>query len=143
MKIFGQILDIDNSVLAYANVILNTEDVSTKIGTYSDLDGNFELNSDDINADSQFKITHVGYSSQYFKSTELQGKKIKLIEDDFQLDEIIVTEGLGEPNNNVQENKNIKGDFVGHLQKHRFIYGGLGAIAGVFLILRGYKKFNK
>ena len=140
MKIFGQILDIDNSALAYVNVILNTEDASTKIGTYSDLDGNFELNSDDINADSQFKIIHVGYSPQYFKSTELQGKKIKLIEDNYQLDEIIVTEGLGKPNNNVQEDKNIKGKFVGHLQKHRFIYGGLGVIAGLFLIVRSLKK---
>jgi hypothetical protein len=140
MKIFGQILDIDNSALAYANVALKTGDLSSKIGTISDLDGNFELDNDDINEESEFEISYIGYSPQNFKSGELQGKKIKLIEDSYQLDEIVVTGGLGEPNDNVQGNTDIKGKFVGHLQKHKFIYSGLGMLAGLFLIVRALKN---
>jgi hypothetical protein len=78
MKIFGQVLDTHNQPMALANIVIVTEDKSNEIGEQSDLDGNFVLDSEMINSDSEFKVSYIGYVSQIFKASELQGKKIKL-----------------------------------------------------------------
>ena len=142
MKIFGQVLDTDNQPMGLANVVIVTEDKSNEIGEQADLDGNFVLDNELINSDTEFKISYIGYVPQIFKASELQGKKIKLKKEDEVIDDAVITIGLnGKPKKN--ENKDLisyKGKFVEHLQKHRFIYGGIGALAGIILIVRAFKN---
>jgi hypothetical protein len=145
MKIFGQVLDIDGLPMSLANISIITGANAFKYGDVADLDGNFMLEDASIVPDSQFKISYVGYIPQYFKASELQGKKIKLKEDITVLDEVVVISGGGKPKDNTQNNTNqvvatTKGKFVQHLQKHKFAYAGLGGLAGVLLIVRALKK---
>jgi hypothetical protein len=145
MKIFGQVLDIDGLPMSLANISIITGAKAYKYGDVADLDGNFVLDDASITPDSQFRISYVGYVPQYFKASELQGKKIKLKEDITVLDEVVITSGGGKPKDNTQNNTNqvvapTKGKFVQHLQKHKFAYAGLGGLAGVLLIVRALKK---
>ena len=145
MKIFGQVLDIDGLPMGLANVTIVSGEFADKMGDEADLDGNFVLDDASITPDSQFRISYVGYVPQYFKASELQGKKIKLKEDITVLDEVVITSGGGKPKDNTQNNTNqvvapTKGKFVQHLQKHKFAYAGLGGLAGVLLIVRALKK---
>jgi hypothetical protein len=141
MKIFGQVLDIDGLPMGLANISIITGANAFKYGDVADLDGNFMLEDASIVPDSQFKISYVGYVPQFFKASELQGKKIKLKEDIMALDEVVITSGGGKPKDNtpqVVDSKKTK--FVQHLQKHKFAYAGLGGLAGVLLIVRALKK---
>ena len=145
MKIFGQVLDIDGLPMSLANISIITGAKAYEYGDVADLDGNFVLDDASITPDSQFRISYVGYVPQYFKASELQGKKIKLKEDITVLDEVVITSGGGKPKDNTQNNTNqvvapTKGKFVQHLQKHKFAYAGLGGLAGVLLIVRALKK---
>jgi len=148
MKIFGQVLDIDGLPMSLANISIITGAKAYKYGDVADLDGNFVLEDASITPDSQFRISYVGYVPQYFKASELQGRKIKLNEDIFALDEVVITSGGGKPKDNTPNNNNnnnqivapTKGKFVQHLQKHKFAYAGLGGLAGILLIVRALKK---
>lgn len=141
MKIFGQVLDIDGLPMGLANITITTGENATKFGDVADLDGNFVIVDASIVPDSQFKISYVGYIPQFFKASELQGKKIKLKEDINALDEVVITWGGGKPKDNtpvVVESK--KNKFVQHLQDHKFIYAGLGGLVGILLIVKALKK---
>jgi len=142
MKIFGQVLDSDNKPMALANISIETEDKTNKLSEQADLDGNFVFENELITPDSEVEVTFYGYLPQKFKASQIQGKKIKLLLDVEVVDESLIDSVLdGKPKNN--KNKEIsskKGMFVEHLQKHRFIYGGLGMLAGVFLIVRAFKN---
>jgi hypothetical protein len=141
MKIFGQVLDIDGLPMSLANISITTGVNASKIGDVADLDGNFMIDDASITPDSQFKISYVGYIPQFFKASELQGRKIKLKEDIFALDEVIITSGGGKPKgNSPQVVASKKNKFVQHLQDHKFIYAGLGGLAGILLIVRALKK---
>jgi hypothetical protein len=145
MKIFGQVLDIDGLPMGLANITITTGTKANQFGDVADLDGNFVIDDASIVPDSQFKISYVGYVPQFFKASELQGRKIKLKEDIMALDEVVITSGGGKPKDNAQNNTNqvvasTKGKFVQHLQKHKFAYAGLGGLAGVLLIVRALKK---
>lgn len=140
MKIFGQILDIDGLPMGLANITIISGEFANKIGDEADLDGNFVLESNSIIPNSEFKISYVGYKPQFFKASELQGKKIKLLEDNIILDEVIITSG-GKP----KDNKNVvvdskKNKFVQHLKDHKVVYAGIGALAGLILIVRAVKR---
>ena len=142
MKIFGQVLDSDNQPMSLADIVITTGDEANKLGEQSDLDGNFVLENELINPDSVFKVSYMNYIPQFLKASELQGKKIKLLYDIELIDDsIVMKSGEGKPKNN--DNKTVsskKGVFVDHLQKHRFIYGGIGALAGIILIVRAFKN---
>lgn len=142
MKIFGQVLDFDNQPMSLADIVITTGDEANKIGEQSDLDGNFVLENELINEDSVFKVSFMNYVPQFFKASELQGKKIKLLYDiDVVDDSIVMKSGDGKPkNNDIKTISSKKGKFVDHLQKHRFIYGGIGALAGIILIARAFKN---
>jgi hypothetical protein len=141
MKIFGQVLDIDGLPMSLANITITTGANATKFGDVADLDGNFVLDDASIEPDSQFKISYVGYIPQFFKASELQGKKIKLKEDINILDEVVITTGGGKPEDNTpQVVVSKKSKFVQHLQDHKFVYAGLGGLAGILLIVRALKK---
>jgi hypothetical protein len=140
MKIFGQILDIDGLPMGLANITIISGEFANKIGDEADLDGNFVLESNSIIPNSEFKISYVGYKPQFFKASELQGKKIKLLEDNIILDEVIITSG-GKP----KDNKNVvvdskKNKFVQHLKDHKVVYAGIGALAGLLLIVKAVKR---
>jgi hypothetical protein len=141
MKVFGQVLDIDGLPMSLANITITTGVNVNKFGDVADLDGNFVLEDASIAPDSQFKISYVGYIPQFFKASELQGRKIKLKEDIMALDEVVITSGGGKPKDNTAEVVvSKKGKFVQHLQDHKFIYAGLSGLAGVFLIVKALKK---
>jgi len=141
MKIFGQVLDVDGLPMSLANITITTGDKAGKFGDEADLDGNFVIDDASITPDSEFKISYIGYVPQFFKASELQGKKIKLKEDIFALDEVIITSGGGKPKGNYpQVVASKKNKFVQHLQDHKFIYAGLGGLAGILLIVRALKK---
>ena len=142
MKIFGQVLDSDNKPMALANISIETEDKTNKLSEQADLDGNFVFENELITPDSEVEVTFYWYLTQKFKASQIQGKKIKLLLEVEVVDGSLIDSVLdGKPKNN--KNKEIsskKGMFVEHLQKHRFIYGGLGMLAGVFLIVRAFKN---
>jgi len=145
MKIFGQVLDIDGLPMSLANITITTGDKAGKIGDEADLDGNFVIDNNSITPDSEFKISYIGYIPQFFKASELQGRKIKLKEGIFVLDEVVITSVGGKPKDNSQNNTNqvvasTKRKFVKHLQDHKFAYAGLGSLAGILLIVRALKK---
>ncbi len=142
MKIFGQVLDSDNQPMALADIVITTGDEANKLGEQSDLDGNFVLENELINPDSVFKVSYMNYVPQFLKASELQGKKIKLLYDiELVDDSIVMKSGDGKPkNNDTKTVSSKKGVFVDHLQKHRFIYGGIGALAGIILIVRAFKN---
>ena len=131
MKIFGQVLDIDGLPMSLANITITTGAKADKFGDSADLDGNFVIDDASIASDSQFKISYVGYIPQFFKASELQGKKIRLKEDITALEEVVITYGGGKPKDNTPEVvASTKSKFVEHLQKHKFAYAGLGGLAG-------------
>jgi hypothetical protein len=142
MKIFGQVLDSDNQPMSLADIVITTGDEANKLGEQSDLDGNFVLENELINPDSVFKVSYMNYVPQFLKASELQGKKIKLLYDIELVDDSIVMKiGEGKPKkNDTKTVSSKKGVFVDHLQKHRFIYGGIGALAGIILIVRAFKN---
>ena len=140
MKIFGQVLDIDGLPMGLANVTIVSGEFADKLGDEADLDGKFVIDDNSITPDSKFKISYVGYKPQFFKASELQGKKIKLLEDNIVLDEVIITSGGKPKNNNTVGAESSKNRFVQHLQDHKVIYAGIGALAGLFLIVRAVKR---
>jgi hypothetical protein len=140
MKIFGQVLDVDGLPMGLANITITTGANALKMGEQADLDGNFVLEDASISADSEFKISYVGYKPQFFKASQLQGRKIRLLDDNIILDELIISSG-GKPKNNnsvvVTQNKN---KFVQHLKDHKVVYAGIGALAGLLLIVKAVKR---
>jgi hypothetical protein len=140
MKIFGQVLDIDGLPMGLANVTIVSGDLANKVSDEADLDGNFVLENNSITPDSEFKISYVGYKPQFFKASQLQGKKIKLLEDNIVLDEVVVNSGKKPKNNNAVVVESKKNKFVQHLQDHKVIYAGIGALAGLFLIVRAVRR---
>lgn len=140
MKIFGQVLDTDNLPMGLANITITTGSLAGKMGTQADLDGNFVLEDPAIQADSEFKVSYVGYVPQFFKASELQGRKVKLAEDVQMLQEVVITGGGRPTENTVKQVTPTKSKFTEHLQKHRFAYAGIGGLAGILLIVKALKK---
>jgi hypothetical protein len=140
MKIFGQVLDIDGLPMGLANVTIVSGDLANKVSDEADLDGNFVLENNSITPDSEFKISYVGYKPQIFKASQLQGKKIKLLEDNIVLDEVVISSGKKPKDNRPVAVESSKNKFVQHLQDHKVIYAGIGALAGLFLIVRAFKN---
>ena len=147
MKIFGQIIDIDELTIPYTNISLYVNGKPSNFGTITDLDGKFSLSDNTINPDSEFIISYVGFKNQIFKAKDLQGSKIKLIEDNILLDEVIINntykKKINDESNNEEENNiNIskKTKFVQHLKDHKFVYAGIGGLAGILLIVKAFKR---
>jgi|688.fasta_scaffold57045_6 hypothetical protein len=140
MKIFGQVLDIDGLPMGLANVTIVSGEFANKMADEADLDGNFVIEDNSITPDSEFKISYVGYKPQFFKAKELQGKKIKLLDDNIVLDEVVINSGKKPKDNRPVAVESSKNKFVQHLQDHKIIYAGIGMLAGLFLIVRAFKN---
>jgi hypothetical protein len=117
MKIFGQVLDTEDLPMALANIVIVTGQNATKMGVQSDLDGNFILEDSSISPESQFKISYVGYSPQYYRASELQGRKVKLLEAIEDLDELVIFSG-SKPTD-TKTPSSTKKKFIQHLQDHK------------------------
>lgn len=139
MKISGKILDNTNEPLYLTNITIINGSQSNKFGTVANESGEFNLENDIINEDSQFKISYQGFRPQFFKASELQDRTIKLDEDTIGLEEVILRP-KDKPKNIITKNQdnNIKQ----HLQKHKIAYAGLGGIVAIALIGISIKKLK-
>ena len=138
MDISGRILDSENEPLHLANITIVNGSQINKFGTTSNENGNFKLESDIINEDSQFKISYVGFAPQYFKTNELQDRVIKMQDSSIELDAVVISPKSKPKNTNSSKPSNIKQ----YLQEHKEVYAGLGGIVGLALILISIKKLK-
>jgi hypothetical protein len=142
MKIFGKVLDSRSEPLSLANITIMTGDRAKKMGTTADLDGNFSLEDEIISPDSEFKISYIGYEPQTLNASDLQGAKVVLKDSVEVLNEVVIGGGK-KPLNSNNSNQSIQSNkqkFVQHLQEHKFVYAGIGGLAGLILITRAFKK---
>lgn len=136
MKISGNIVDSSNIPLQLANITIITGSLANKMGTIANEKGDFQLDSDSIDADSQFRISYQGFKPQTYKASELQDKKIKLLEDATNLDEVVFNNT--KPTSN--KAKIIVNDVKDNFNQHKIIYAGLGGVLGLALIITNLKK---
>jgi hypothetical protein len=136
MKINGTIVDINNEPLQLANVTITTGKSANKMGTKANAKGDFELDDESIDKDSQFKVSYVGFKPQTFKASELQDKKIKLLEDSLTLDDVVFTSNKPTSNKAKATINNVKDN----INQHKLIYAGLGGLLGIILIIRYLKR---
>lgn len=135
MKINGKIIDSKGEALALANITIQDGVRAKKLGTSTDLDGKFSFENEIIQPDSVFMISYIGYEPKLLKASELNGKSIKLLESIEELPEITIT---GKPKQNVEIAKKL--NFKESLAKHKYVYAGVGALAGILLIMKSIKK---
>ena len=139
MEISGKILDSGNEPLYLANVTITTGSQINKFGTSANGDGEFNLSSDIISPDSQFKISYLGFKPQFYKASELQNKTIKLEDDIVGLNEVVVSPKNKPKNTNLaNQPSNIKQ----HFEKHKLVYAGLGGLVAIALIVTSIKKLK-
>lgn len=137
MIISGKVLDSENEPLHLANITIVTGSQTNKFGTTANENGDFELEDDIIDDDSQFKISYIGFRPQYYKASELQGRVIKMEEDVIELDSVVIYP-KSKPTKKLSKPSNIKQ----YLQKHKEVYAGLGGVIGIALILISIKKLK-
>jgi hypothetical protein len=138
MIISGQVLDSANEPLHLANITIVTGSQINKFGTTANENGNFQLESDIIEDDSQFKISYIGFRPQYYKASELQNRLIKMEEDAIELDSVVISPKTKPTNSKSSKPSNIKQ----YLQEHKEVYAGLGGIIGLAIILISIKKLK-
>lgn len=136
MKISGQIVDIDNVPLMGANITLRSGSKSGKVGTTSDFDGNFSLESDSFLETDIFEVSYVGFVKQSFKANELKDKKIILQESLTQLDDIVIVGTKPKKTNTTTKNNTLKV----HFKKNKYTYAGVGGLLGLALIIMSVKN---
>jgi hypothetical protein len=136
MKISGNIVDANNEPLQLANVTIKTGTLANKMGTYANAKGDFELQNDLIDNNSEFLISYQGFKPQTYKASELQNKKIKLLETATSLEEVVVSFTKPVSNKAKTTLNNVKDNF----NQHKIIYSVLGGVLGIALILTYFKK---
>lgn len=92
----GTVLDSNGEPIIGATVIVKG---NSKIGSITDLDGNFTLN---VNPGTEIEISYIGYKTQTLKATA-GNMKVTLAEDDKTLNEVVVV-GYG-----VQKKSDVTG----------------------------------
>lgn len=136
MKIEGQIVDANNEPLVSANITLKSGAKAGKVGTISNLDGYFVLESDDFDSSSLFEVSYIGFVKQTFIASELQNKKIKLLEAIDVLDEVVLvgTKPFKTTIFTSPASKEKITDVKEHLYKHRLTYAGISGLLGLAII---------
>ena len=138
MIISGKVLDSEKEPLHLANITIVTGSQTNKFGTTANENGDFELESDIIDDDSQFRISYLGFRPQYYKASELQGRVIKMEEDAIELNSVVISPKSKPTNKKLSKPSNIKQ----YLQEHKTVYAGLGGVIGIALILISIKKLK-
>lgn len=87
MIISGNIKSVSGEPLMGANVII----IDESIGGIADIDGNFQIDIPDQYSSKTVRISYIGFAPQDFKAQELVDKKITLSEDNFMLNEVVLT----------------------------------------------------
>lgn len=136
MKISGNIVDSSNEPLQLANITIITGKLANKMGAVANEKGDFSLENDLIDSNSQFKISYQGFKPQTYKASELQDKKIKLLEEATTLEDVVINNIKPTSNKAKQTINNVKDNF----NQHKIIYAVLGGILGLALILTHLKK---
>ena len=136
-KISGNIVDIDNVPLMGANITLRSGSKSGKVGTASDFDGNFSLESDSFTENDIFEVSYIGFIKQTFTAKELQNKKITLKEALGELNEVVI---IGTKPTKTQTETQSK--LSANLSKNKYLYAGLGGFLGLALIFLSIKKIK-
>jgi hypothetical protein len=136
MKIYGTVVDSKGEPLALANITIRNGNQSGKFGTTADIDGNFSLENEIINDNSLFEVSYLGFQSKTLKPSELQGKSITLVDaNPIELSAVTV---FGKPL--PKKASNTLSNFKEHLSAHKYVYAGLGGLAGILLITSTLKK---
>lgn len=134
MKVSG-ILKEGEIPLSDANVILLRDGKITNLGTITDEKGYFEVENKEIKPDDTFRISYVGYETKYFKADELKGDEIQIKEIIEDLDEVIITNDIGdEP----KEQRTIHRSKQQWYKSPAFIISGISlvTIATIILIIK-------
>ena len=136
MKISGNIVDSTNEPLQLANITIITGTLANKMGAVANEKGDFNLDNEIIDANSKFRISYQGFKSQEYKASELQDKKIKLLEDATKLEDVVFSNTRPTSNKTKTTINNVKDNF----NQHKIIYAGLGGVLGIALILNHLKN---
>ena len=141
MEIKGKILDSNKEPLGSAVVTLISGEDAGKKGKIASNDGTFVLDDENINEDSEFRITYIGYTPKTLKAKDLQDVEIILLE---QNEKTPIVDNINRPQvkKTIKEDKKIKESFITHLQDHKMLYATLGFIAGVIIIGLSLKNKN-
>jgi hypothetical protein len=142
MKVSGKIIDQKGETISCANVNVFNDGKQVKIGTYTNLDGYFCLESELIKDDSLLEITYNGLSKKQLKPSDLQETTITLNEPllltaitDFGLPKKqIVTEKT------TQAVKKVKSNFNQHFFSHKEKYAIVVGLLGIIIIFKSLKK---
>ena len=137
-KISGRIVDIDNVPLMGANITLRSGSKSGKVGTTTDFDGNFSLESENFLETDVFEVSYVGFIKQTFIANQLQDKKITLQESATELDEIVLV-GTKPKNTKVAPTES---KLKSHFNKNKYAYAGVSGLLGLALILISIKNIK-
>lgn len=135
MKINGKTLDINGVPLSRTTIIKITGKNANKVGVFSNDDGTFELEDASISPEDKFEIRYLGFKSQYFLASELKNKTIKMEEQIYNLEPVLV---VGKVKKKNQEQ--LTTNFKLHFQKHKMLYAGIGGLLGLALIFTSIKK---
>lgn len=122
----------DGDTLPYANVI-----VSATLHTISDENGDFEMDSPAIKANTPVKFTYVGFEDQTFPASELTGKSITLPVSAEQLEEVIIY-GNKVPKPVAESGNKL----LTHIKKHKTLYAVGASVALMLGSLLLIKKAN-
>lgn len=134
MKVNGNIKDSKGEDIISAHVTLISGERANKIGSVSNLDGNFTIENDIIEPNSMFEITYMGFEPQKFTATDLQDANVIL----YQQGEIL-NEGV------VVTNKKPIAKTIGLTDK-KGTNGTTQIVVVASIIIGGYlayKKFKK
>lgn len=139
MEISGKILDTTNQPLYLANITISNGSQKDKLGAVANESGNFTLKNDLITSDSEFRISYQGFKPQFFKTSELQGKTIKLEEDTISLDEVIIRP---QDKPTTVSSESSQNSVKQYFQKHKMAFAGLGGLIGLILLITSIKKLK-
>lgn len=136
MKISGKVVDINNEPLMSANITLKSGSKAGKVGTYSDLNGNFSLESESFTESDIFEVSYIGFAKQTFTAEQLQDKKVTLKESTTLLGELVIDFTKPKKTNKSKP----KGKAEQHFIKNKYAYAGVSGLLGLALILVSIKK---
>lgn len=137
-SISGKIVDINNEPLMGANITLRSGAKQGKLGTASDFDGNFSFESESFTDDDLFEVSYIGFIKQSFKASDLQNKKVTLVESLNQLADVEII-GTKPKQSTITTTKN-KLDLS--LSKNKYLFAGIGGFLGLALIFLSIKKIK-
>ena len=94
MVIKGNVFD-SYGKLDGATIVLMRDGKRTNVAVVSDVNGNFQIDNDEIESDDIFEVRYMVYLTQELSATKLSNSSIEMKESAEQLDEVIITANIG------------------------------------------------